>query len=394
MKISRNKNLKILTLSSLIFVAMIAATLAAFTNEADAYSPYCTSETCRKAADEAAAKAAEAAQAREKSSELQDQIAQKEADIAQKEAEIRENEAMRADLEKQIKEAEAKIKRDGEAMGILVGKAVQSNNQDTAIIEVLAASKNVSDFTEENNRQESVEEQIGKAIKKVAAEQAALEQRKAAVQATIDENNAKRQEIANARAEIASEKAGVDGDAAAAAKAQAKAAATMNAEIAKARQSAIDAAAAASRAGGTATAVTAGYGATGWWGVNTYPYASRCPQDNTKFYFHGAGCQCTSYAGWKAQEKWGVNIVSWGNASNWGNSAAARGYRVDGNPAPYTIAYSTSGTYGHVMWVESVNANGTINLTEYNTTFRGCREGDFCARQGVNASAYRYIHFN
>lgn len=41
---------------------------------------------------------------------------------------------------------------------------------------------------------------------------------------------------------------------------------------------------------------------------------------------------------------------------------------MNDTPAPHTIAYSTSGIYGHVMWVESINANGTINLTEYNNS--------------------------
>ena len=395
MIISTNKNLKILTLTGFIFTAAVAATLGAFAQNANAYSPYCTSAACRAAADKAEAAAAEAAEAKNKSNDAAERIASKEADIAQKEAEIKQNAAMRSDIEKKIKETEAKLERDKKAIRTLIKNVNTADGGNTpTAIDILASSESVSDVVEEDNRQESVEERLTEAAKQVTKDKEDLEQQKAAIQATINENNKKREEIVAARQVIAEEKAGYDGDAAAAAKAQANATATMNAEIAAAKKAAADAAAAAARAGGSATAVAAGYGATGWWGVNTYPYASRCPQDNTRFYFHGSGCQCTSYAGWKAQEKWGVNIQSWGNASNWGNSAAARGYRVDSSPAPYTIAYSTSGTYGHVMWVESVNANGTINLTEYNTTFRGCREGDFCARQNVNASAYRYIHFN
>ena len=132
-------------------------------------------------------------------------------------------------------------------------------------------------------------------------------------------------------------------------------------------------------------------------GYNSYPYADRCPRDNVGYIVVGGYvCQCTSYAGWKAQEFYGIYISAWGDAKNWGNTATRLGYVVNNTPAPHTIAYSTSGIYGHVMWVESVNANGTINLTEYNNSAssKSGLPGDFGARYNVNPGAYRYIHLD
>lgn len=61
----------------------------------------------------------------------------------------------------------------------------------------------------------------------------------------------------------------------------------------------------------------------------------------------------------------------WGNASSWAYSARAAGYRVDNTPAVGAIAQWNSGAYGmsgwgHVAYVESVNGDGTITVSEMN----------------------------
>lgn len=136
--------------------------------------------------------------------------------------------------------------------------------------------------------------------------------------------------------------------------------------------------------------------------ANTYPYRDKCPADNVKYSAYGGlVCQNTSYASWKAYEKWGITNTWGGNASNYVN---ARGYYVpsngartyvDRNPAPYTIAVQFGGAYGHVMWVESVNENDTVNVTEYNINWPsiGCSIGDFCSRQNVGTSNMWFVHF-
>ena len=110
----------------------------------------------------------------------------------------------------------------------------------------------------------------------------------------------------------------------------------------------------------------------------------------------GYVCQCTSYAGWKAYEYYGVVINSWGNAKTRGSGAVASGYKVSSTPAAHTVGYSTAGVYGHVVWIESVNNNGTVNLTEYNnaSSSKSGLPGDFGARYNVNPNIYRYIHLD
>lgn len=85
----------------------------------------------------------------------------------------------------------------------------------------------------------------------------------------------------------------------------------------------------------------------------------------------------------------------WGNASTWAVSARAAGYRVDQNPAVGAIAqwnaYANSYIwgYGHVAIVESVNSDGTIDVTDMN--YAG--KLNVVTRRNVPASSVsNYIH--
>ncbi len=57
---------------------------------------------------------------------------------------------------------------------------------------------------------------------------------------------------------------------------------------------------------------------------------------------------------------------TWGNASNWANAAARAGYTVNNTPKAGAIMQTTQGAYGHVAYVESVNSNGSVRVSEMN----------------------------
>ena len=77
-----------------------------------------------------------------------------------------------------------------------------------------------------------------------------------------------------------------------------------------------------------------------------------------------------------------------GTAKYWDDNAEAAGIPVDGNPRAGDIAVSNSGTWGHVMFVESVNSNGTINISQYNVSLTGTY-----SEATISASGLRFIHF-
>ena len=56
----------------------------------------------------------------------------------------------------------------------------------------------------------------------------------------------------------------------------------------------------------------------------------------------------------------------WWNANNWDNAAAADGYTIDNRPTVGSIAQTDVGYYGHVMFVERVNNDGSILVSEMN----------------------------
>ena len=87
---------------------------------------------------------------------------------------------------------------------------------------------------------------------------------------------------------------------------------------------------------------------------------------------YGRG-QCTQWAWYKRQS---INPVpaNWGNANTWAARAAAQGYTVvRGKPVAGAIFQNSSGWYGHVGFVESVNPDGSFVGSEMNYGYQPYR---------------------
>ena len=101
---------------------------------------------------------------------------------------------------------------------------------------------------------------------------------------------------------------------------------------------------------------------------------------------YGAG-QCTQWA-WSKRRDLPSTL---GNANTWASRAAAAGYTVNRTPAAGAIFQTSSGWYGHVGYVESVNGDGSITVTEMNYNYRAY----MVIRATIPASAvgnFNYIH--
>lgn len=95
--------------------------------------------------------------------------------------------------------------------------------------------------------------------------------------------------------------------------------------------------------------------------------------------------QCTQWAWYKRQD-----LPLLGNANAWARNAAAAGYLVNRTPSAGSIIQTTAGWYGHVGYVEAVNSDGSIVVTEmnYGIPYR-------VIRSTIPASAvgnFNYIH--
>lgn len=90
---------------------------------------------------------------------------------------------------------------------------------------------------------------------------------------------------------------------------------------------------------------------------------------------------CTDWVAWKVQSYLGKSPTGLGNAGTWDDYAAAKGYRTTAIPEPGNAAVWNS---GHVAFVESVNADGTVNVSEYNHGM----DGNYGTRARLRADIY------
>lgn len=387
MVILKNKKIKSIWLILVLVLGFIQSPVGV-----GAISKACqNSAACREAVEKekeatknaaAAASSANAYQARV--NELTAEIASKEAEIVQTEVDIKE-------LIKQIEIKEAKLLEEQEALAeLLINMHFESDSEP---IRVLAGASSISDLAEKAARNEVVKEQISITAAAVKQAKEKLEQDKEEVEALLEQQKIARETLLSKRTEQERLVAKYENDAEAYAE-EAKAAQLAQREAEKAEQEAHPEL----------------YRGSAYSGANTYPWQEDCPgrQDDYLTYWEdvygwhkigGYVCECVSYAGWKAYEYVGISI-GWGNAYSWDDGARAAGYVVDKNPEPNTIGQVDGYPYGHVFWVESVNGDGSINVTEYNNAYAtylysgSMHYGDFGARTipANEVWQYNYIH--
>ena len=390
MVILKNKKLRSMMMGALAGALVVAMIVVG--NEASGISKACqNSAACREAVEKEQEANKNAAAAASSANWFQTKVNELSAEIAGKEVEIAETEAEIKALKKQIEITEAKLLEEQEALAeLLINMHFES---DAEPIRILAGASSISDLAEKAAREEVVKEQISVSAAAVRQAKEELEADKAEVEELLAQQQAAKEALTTKRAEQQSLVAKYENDAEA------------YAEMAKAAQ---EAQREAERAEQEAHPEL--YRGSAYSGANTYPWQADCPgrQDEYLTYWEdvygwhkigGYVCECVSYAGWKAYEYYGV-VAAWGNAYSWDDRARELGYIVDHSPAANTIGQVDGYPYGHVFWVESVNADGSINVTEYNNAYAtylysgDSHYGDFGSRT-ISANEiwqYNFIH--
>ncbi len=363
------------------------------TEDTDALSKACKNSAACMAAVAAEQEASKnAAEASSTASAYQVKVNELSAEIARKQLEITETKVEIEELNDEISATEEKLQAEQEALAeVLVNMHFEN---DAEPIAVLAGSSSISDLAEKRARNEVVKQQISATAEKVKATKVKLEEDRARVEQLLEQQEAAKSDLEYARYEQSSLVQKYQNDAASYA-AAAEAAKEAQREAERIEQESHPEL----------------YRGSSFTGYNTYPWQNDCParQDDYITYWEDAWglhkiggyvCECVSYAGWKAYEAFGV-APAWGNAYSWDDGARAAGYVVDHNPAADTIGQIDGYPYGHVFWVESVNSDGSINVTEYNNYYAtylysgDSHYGDFGSRRiGVNEIwRYNFIHF-
>ncbi|MCQ9278577.1 LysM peptidoglycan-binding domain-containing protein [Staphylococcus borealis] len=101
--------------------------------------------------------------------------------------------------------------------------------------------------------------------------------------------------------------------------------------------------------------------------------------------------QCTWYVFDRRAQAGKPISTYWSDAKYWAGNAAADGYTVDHNATVGSIMQSTTGYYGHVAYVERVNADGSILISEMNYA-NGPYNTNTRTIPASVVSSYNFIH--
>jgi peptidoglycan hydrolase CwlO-like protein len=324
-------------------------------------------------------------------------IGQLQMQISGVQAAINTNVARQTSLQQQIVDAEAKLKQQRAYLAADI-KAMYVDGQ-LSTIEQLATSKNLSDYVDKEEYRTSVQNKINSLVKEISAQQAALKLQKEELDRLVVSQQQQRNELAAAQAQqqqlLAYNQQQQDTF-----NSQISA---NNSQITKLKQA--QAAELARRYGSSGGTVGGG----GYpWGnavcIHTGKVGGPCSNYDWamngsiwNYQTGGYGYRnCTDYVAWRIGAPSGL-----GNARDWPENAANK-YNIGSSstPRPGDAAVDQSGYYGHVMYVESVSADGIV-VSDYNrigdglyrmTSLTKVGDGLYKSSTGVT-SRLIFVHF-
>lgn len=304
----------------------------------------------------------------------QDAINKLQQQISAIQAQIRENESKRDDLQNQITAAEAELAKQKK----LLGENIKSMyvEGDISTLEMLASSKDLSEFLDKQQYRSAVQDKIKTTLDKINALKVQLKDQKTQVEQLLANQQDMNNQLTANQAEQ-NRLLTMNTDQQNAYNAQIKSNSSQIATL-RAQQ-----AAANRKLGGSAVAGDPGHGG--------YPsYLDRAEQDSLVDPWGMYNRECVSYTAWKVYQAYG-RMPYWGghgNANQWPASARADGIPTGNTPKVGSVAISMNGYYGHAMWVEAVNGN-QIYVSQYNYDLAG-----HYSEMWVNGANFTYIYFN
>lgn len=313
---------------------------------------------------------AQAAQLADQAKTLQSAIAGLQSQAAVIQAQIDISQARYNQLVIQIAETEQKIEDNKTALG----KTIASMYVDDQItpLEMFASSKSIGDYMDKQEYRTSVRSQLTGTIAKIKKLKVQLDIQKVDISRVIgDQQNSKSALVAkqNEQQNLLDQTKGEEA-------AYQQLITTNQAKQQQIREEQQAAIAAAINSSGGATLIKGGVAGGYPWGSSNCSmigYYSLEGSDGNGGDGRGYGCrQCASYAAWRVAKETEYYPVNWGNATNFPASARAVGYQTGYSPRPGSLAVmlgTGSAPEGHVAWVESVNDDGTIIVSQYNYNY-------------------------
>ena len=280
-------------------------------------------------------------------------------------------------LNAQIKRNEILIKQRRKAMGQVL--ADMHVDDQISPLEMLASSNSIGDYIDKQEQRSSLRTSLNGKIKEIKALQKKLEENKKLVENTLRDQEAQRNVLSSKQSEKAKLVADTKNDQ----NAYSALAQKRNSEVAKLRE---EQAAANRRALGSGVSIPGGIpGGGGYPGV-----WANAPLDAYVDPWGLYTRECVSYVAWKIHStgRYVPHFGGAGNANQWPSTAARHGISSGSTPKAGAAAVMNIGYYGHVMYVESVNGDGTITVSDYNFAWDGLYR--YYTR---SASGLTYVYF-
>ncbi len=267
----------------------------------------------------------------------------------------------------QIAETEQKIKDNQDALGQTIANMYVDDK--ISPIEMLASSKNISEYMDKQEYRTSVRNELISTITKIKDLKVKLNTQKTDVAKVLADQTTQRDALATKEAEQSGLLQKTQGQEA------------NYQQLISNSQSAIAEAKATQallnsrfNSNGGYTLIDSGsLGGYPWNNSNCsmWGYLSTGGSDSNGGDGHGYGCrQCASYVAWKIAKETG-KYYSWGDAVNFTANAVDAGYQ-EGGPQAGSIAVMDPGkagqSHGHVAWVEAASG-GMVTISQYNYNY-------------------------
>ena len=320
----------------------------------------------------------EASRLGEMADNLQSELDKINGQIATIQGQIVDSQKKIDNLNTQIKRNEILIKQRRKAMGQVL--ADMHVDDQISPLEMLASSNSIGDYIDKQEQRSSLRTSLNGKIKEIKALQKKLEENKKLVENTLRDQEAQRNVLSSKQSEKAKLVADTKNDQ----NAYSALAQKRNSEVAKLREEQLME---------NRKRFIVGSGSVGTGG---YPSVwANAPLDAYVDPWGLYTRECVSYVAWKIHStgRYVPHFGGAGNANQWPSTAARHGIPSGSTPKAGAAAVMNIGYYGHVMYVESVNGDGTITVSDYNRGWDGLYRGPDAPGSRMPASGLTYVYF-
>lgn len=323
---------------------------------------------------------AQAAALSQQADTLQNELASLAAQKATIQGQIDLSQAKYDKLVNDIAQTEKKISDNKEALGQIIADMYVDGS--VSPLEMLASSKNIGDYVDQQEYRSSIQSNLSATIKEINSLKKQLESQKTDVERVLADQKGQHDQLAAKEAEQAQLLAQTQGQESA----YQQLSSERNSQINNLRA---QQAAAMRAAGGFNNIGNGTVGGGGYPGVWAYAEQDTLV-DNWGLYNR----ECVSYTAWKVWStgRYVPHFSGAGNANQWPSTTARYGIPSGSTPVAGSVAIQYVGYYGHAMYVEAVNGDGTITVSDYNNNADGGGWGRYHYYTRT-ASGLTYIYF-